>query len=180
MSTNDGTRVGKLTRPKVVSEICANVLNNIDKERKRLRPTPDPGQSIGWIGRGMPAGSPDRWMYRVGIVTAILSPGVINAEIFGEPQKKLAANCQYIHHPENVVELSSEMGPGGGWFYLDVLKDENWQPPKDAFAQHQAALDLREQRCLQDELKRAEDQAKREAIAAGSIGAKEALAAAGR
>ena len=168
-SKTQSTKRG-LKRPPLeeCSHICMAVLMKIDKDREELLPTPEIGLIIGWAPRYLKR-QDGQLEYRAAIVTQILDPGRIVCQVFGESQTIIASSATYIHHPENFKHQGTKVGSGGGWFYLDILRDSSWQPPKATFGFHSDKLNRREQLCLQDEEKRVQDALERERLRARQI-----------
>jgi hypothetical protein len=153
----------RLDRPNLheVSDICRTVLRKIDADKSKMQPTPARGDIVGWC-RTYDRRADGEILWSPAIVVEVLDPGRLVLKVFtGAGQDLLASSAVYIHHPENLQDANTRVGSGGGWFYRDVLKDSDWQPPKEAFAMHARALDRREQLCLIDERKRMDEEIER-------------------
>jgi hypothetical protein len=153
----------RLERPNLheVSDICKAVLRKIDADKSKMQPTPERGDVVGWA-RSFNMRMDGEIAWDPAIVIDVLDPGRLILKVFtASGQDILATSAVYVHHPENLKDANVRVGNGGGWFYRDVMKDSDWQPPKEAFALHARALDRREQLCLSDERRRVDEEIER-------------------
>jgi len=143
---------------------CMAVLTKIEQDRKNLQPTPNVGTIVGWLDRYRQIGS--RVEYRPAMVVSTLSPGRVDLQIFGEIGQPMASGAQYIGHPKNMEKVGSTLGPGGGWFYLEMVQSkESFRVPAEDLELHQDSLKQREQRALEDCRQREAARIERERIA---------------
>jgi len=148
---------------------CKGVLDKIATDLKVLQPTPRLGQIVCWINRyantaprpGMPA----ELEYRPAIVTRRLSPGRVDLQIFGELAMPMAQGAQYIGHPSQLKAMGNQLGPGGAWFYREILDEPGWSVPAEEFKVHRAALKERERKALADNTNRHNAEIQRQAMA---------------
>jgi hypothetical protein len=149
---------------------CKGVLDRIEKDLANLQPTPKLGRMVGWVQRyartesrpGMPADLE----YRPCVVFRRLSPGRVDLAIQGELAMPVASGAQWIAHPSQLKDAGNKLGPGGAWFYLEVLEKDDWQIPAKEFEVHKAALEEKRQKALEDNRRRYHDNVQREALAA--------------
>lgn len=149
---------------------CRGVLDRIEKDMANLQPTPKLGKIVGWINRYARAeprpGMPADLEYRPGIVFRRLSPGRVDLAIQGEIAFPIASGAQWIPHPGHLKDAGNKLGPGGAWFYLEVLDKDDWVVPAKEFDVHKAALEEKRQKALEDNRRRYHDNVQREALAA--------------
>ncbi len=144
-----------------MSDVCKQVLARIDRERQNPLPTPPKGKMVGWIDR------PQRYRQKgglVGVVTAQIAPGRIDVEIFGENQKMVRRGAIYIEHPDLINRASTQMGPGGCWYYIEVEGNQRFKPPKEDYEWHLKQLDQQEERALEDEKRRKKQEEERKLL----------------
>ena len=160
--------------PKTVNDIpidgqCQGVLNKVAEDMKNLQPTPKLGSRVGWISRLSRTeprpGIPSDLEYRPADVYRRLSPGRVDLLVVDSAPFPMNG-AQYIKHPSHLKATGNTIGPGGAWFYLDVLDNPSWEPPAGEFAVHKAALEERKKRSLADNKRRHDERIQRDALAA--------------
>lgn len=163
-----------LPKPAVDGDIpidgaCMGVLKWCDEQLKNLQPTPKIGARVGWVSRvqrtnprpGMPA----ELEYRPADVFRRLGPGQVDLLVI-DVAPFPANRATYVRHPEDLKQIGNQIGPGGAWFYLEVLDDPKFQPSAKAFEPHRLSVEERRRKALEDNRKRFSELQQRKALAA--------------
>ena len=146
----------KIPRPALheMDDMCRAVINRIDADKQRLQPTPLKGDIVGWC-REFAKRADGQVIWSPAIVIDCLDPGRLILQIFaGNGQQMIAQSALYVHHPANLKDANVKIGSGGGWFYREVMTNDEFQPPRAAFAWHVNRLAEQEQAALRDLISR--------------------------
>jgi len=142
----------KLARPPLndQDDMLRVVLAQIDKDKQKPQPTPRKGDIVGWC-RNVTKRADGQLMWAPAIVVDCLDPGRLQLQVFaGDGQNLIASSALYIHHPECLKDANVKIGTGGGWFYRDVIDNEDFQPDASQLAWHKKKLTDREQLAIKD------------------------------
>lgn len=133
-------------------------LAELDKQIATPLPTPPLGYTVGWLATTEQV--TERNTY-VAIVIAIHEPGVLRLHVLSELRNRDADGSRYVGHPSLAGKSKNRVGDAGLWFYLGVLEDPNYKPPKEHFKAFNDDMARRRRGLLESEKKRQVDAAER-------------------
>src|SRR3990172_4824949 len=123
------------------------------KLKDNAQPCPPYGYAVGWIPHLV---TPREREIEVAVVTDILDPGVLKLHVLSNAIRTDMNGAAFISHPR-LQRKNVNPGPAGVWFYLQVLDDPNFVPPKTHYDKHNTMVRERRRGILQAEAKRQEE-----------------------
>jgi len=133
-------------------------LAELEKQMASPLPTPSLGHNVGWLATTNQV--TERNTY-VATVIGILSPGILRLHVLSEIRNRDADGSRYVGHPSLAGKSKQKIGDAGLWFYLEVLDDPAYKPPKEHFKAFNDEMARRRRGLLESEKKRQMEAAER-------------------